>query len=161
MSCKMSQSSLDGHPVFCDIVSLYTIQSGSPCKQCPSGWCTLCCSPAVHQSHWYLLSITIQSGRFGSARLDGDHYTYTHRESGATKTLMETKPVWKHNFFKFIIEANVVLKVLSKKYPYLLFLYLGIQWWVWWFLLPESAPLATLNLKVEELQTATRVSRAG
>ena len=36
--------------------------------------------------------ITVQSGRFGSARLDGVHYTRTHGESGASKTLMETKP---------------------------------------------------------------------
>ena len=73
-----------------------------------------------------LLCITVQSGRFGSARLDGEHYTRTHRESGATKTLMKTKPTLKINFFKSIIEANGVLKVLSKKYLYVLFLNFGI-----------------------------------
>ena len=48
ISCKMSKLSCDGHPVFCDTICL-----GSPCRGCPSRWCTLCCSTAVHQSHWY------------------------------------------------------------------------------------------------------------
>ena len=51
-------------------------------------------------------------GRFGSARLDGEHYTRTLRQSGAPKTLMEPKPAFKTHFFQLILEDNSVFKVL-------------------------------------------------